>query len=530
MKETFLLYILLIFIILMLVMAAQKLKIAAPLLLVPGGLLLSIVPHLSHISIDPELIFIIFLPPLLYDAAWFTSWKEMWRWRRVISVFAILIVMLTSGVVAFVAHTWIPGFTLALGFLLGGIVSPPDAISATSVMRLVKVPKRLNHILEGESLLNDASSLIIFKFALAAVDTGRFVVHEAIGSFFLVIIMGIATGIIIALGYYAIHRWLPTNPDIDIVLTLTAPYVMYIAAESFHFSGVLAVVSGSLFQSTRNQLFLSPSSRLKGGNVWSTIGFVLNGLVFILIGLELPEIIRQLGSVTLLQAIGYGAGITGVLIVGRLLCTLGSSVFTVFISRWIKTADNRPGWKLPLIFGWAGMRGVVSLAAALSIPFALSNGAEFPQRDLIIFITFVVIVLTLLVQGLTLPALIRKLKLGVDPDYTLSPEERDLQLRKQLTGYSLAFLNEHFPAEVKNNPLLHQLCSRFYTDNDQLQHQGPYVQAEYRDIYLKLLKKQRKYLNELNQSLENDEEIIRKYQTILDLEQEKLSCLYENRN
>jgi NhaP-type Na+/H+ or K+/H+ antiporter len=251
MKETFLLYILLIFIILLLVMAAGKLRIAAPLLLVPGGLLLSSIPHLSHISIDPELIFIIFLPPLLYDAAWQTSWKEMWRWRRVISVFAILIVVLTSGVVAFVAHAWIPGFTLALGFLLGGIVSPPDAISATSVMRLVKVPKRLNHILEGESLLNDASSLIIFKFALAAIDTGRFVAQEAIGSFFLVIIMGIATGVLIALGYYAIHRWLPTNPDIDIVLTLTAPYVMYIAAESLHFSGVLAVVSGSLFQSTR---------------------------------------------------------------------------------------------------------------------------------------------------------------------------------------------------------------------------------------------------------------------------------------
>jgi Na+/H+ antiporter len=529
MKETFLLYILLIFIILLLVMAARKFRIAAPLLLVPGGLLLSSIPHLSHISIDPELIFMIFLPPLLYEAAWYTSWKQMWRWRRVISVFAILIVVLTSGVVALVAHTWIPGFTLALGFLLGGIVSPPDAISATSVMRLVKVPKRLTHILEGESLLNDASSLIIFRFALAAVDTGRFVAHEAIGSFFLVIIMGIATGIGIALGYYAIHRWLPNNPDIDIVLTLTAPYVMYIAAESLHFSGVLAVVSGALFQSTRSQLFLSPSSRLKGGNVWSTIGFVLNSLVFILIGLELPEIIRQLGSVSLLQAIGYGAGITLVLIVGRLLCTLGSSAFTVFISRFITTADNRPGWKLPLVFGWAGMRGVVSLAAALSIPFTLPGGADFPQRDLIIFITFVVIILTLLVQGLTLPALIRKLKLGEDPDYPLSRQERDLQLRKQLTEYSLTYLNQHYPAQVKKNPLLHQLCSRFYTDNDQLQHHGPAVQIEYREIYLRLLKKQRKYLHELNESLENDEEIIRKYQNILDLEQEKLSCLYDTR-
>jgi Na+/H+ antiporter len=423
MKETFILYILVIFLILLLVMGARKLRIAAPLLLVPGGLLLSGIPALSHITIDPELIFMIFLPPLLYEAAWYTSWKEMWRWRRVITVFAVLVVILTSGVVALISTVWIPGFTLALGFLLGGIVSPPDAVSATSVMRLVQAPKRITSILEGESLLNDASSLIIFRFALAAVDTGRFVVHEAIGSFLLVIILGIAMGVAIAMVYYAIHRWLPTSPDIDIVLTLTAPYVMYIAAESLHFSGVLSVVCGSLFLSTRNHQFLSHRSRLRGANVWSTIGFVFNGLVFMLIGLELPEIVHTLGSVTLLQAIGYGAGITAVLIAARLLCTLGSSVFTKFISRYITTADSNPGWKGPLIVGWAGMRGVVSLAAALSIPYALPGGADFPQRDLIIFITFMVIVLTLLVQGLTLPALIRKLKFK-DPTTTSHPNSR----------------------------------------------------------------------------------------------------------
>src|ERR1700744_6793509 len=283
MKEPFILYILVIFLILLLNMGARRLRIAAPLLLVPGGLLLSWIPALSHITIDPELIFMIFLPPLLYEAAWYTSWKEMWRWRRVISVFAVLIVILTSGVVAIVSKAWIPGFTLALGFLLGGIVSPPDAISATSVMRLVRAPKRLMHILEGESLLNDASSLIIYRFALAAVATGRFVFHEALVSFLLVIIMGIAVGVVIAYIYTAIYRWLPTTPDLDIVLTLTAPYVMYLAAESLHFSGVLAVVSGSLYLSTRNYRILSHRSRLRGSNVWSTIGFVFNGLIFILI-------------------------------------------------------------------------------------------------------------------------------------------------------------------------------------------------------------------------------------------------------
>ena len=529
MKETFILYILVIFIILLLVMWAQKLKIAAPLLLVPGGLLLSWIPGLSHIHIDPELIFMIFLPPLLYEAAWYTSWKEMWRWRRVITVFAVLIVVLTSGVVALVAYAWIPGFTLALGFLLGGIVSPPDAVSASSVMRLVKAPKRLTYILEGESLLNDASSLIIFRFALAAVTTGHFVFYEAFGSFLWVITMGVTTGVLIGLVYFALHRWLPTNPNIDIVLTLTAPYVMYIAAESLHFSGVLAVVSGSLFLSARSYKFLSHRSRLRGANVWTTIGFVLNGLVFMLIGLELPEIVRQLGTVTLTEAIGYGTLITFVLIVARLLCTLGSSVFTKFISRYITTADNNPGWRGPLVFGWAGMRGVVSLAAALSIPFTLSGGGDFPQRDLILFITFVVIVLTLLLQGLTLPFVIRRLNLK-DTDHSGSPEEQDLQVRKQLTEYSLAFLEEHYPGKIENNPLLRQLRGRFFTDHDHLEHLSKEVQDEYKTVYLKLLKKQRQFLLDLNKSLANDEEIIRKYQSIVDLEQEKLICLYETQD
>jgi Na+/H+ antiporter len=527
MKEPFVLYILIIFLVLLLVMGARKLRIAAPLLLVPGGLLLSWIPALSHITIDPELIFMIFLPPLLYEAAWYTSWKEMWRWRRIITVFAVLIVILTSGVVALVSWTWIPGFTLAMGFLLGGIVSPPDAVSATSVMRLVRVPKRIVNILEGESLLNDASSLIIFRFALAAEETGRFVFHQALGSFFLVIVMGIGIGLAIALVYYTIHRWLPTSPDIDIVLTLTAPYVMYIAAESMHFSGVLAVVSGSLFLSTHSYQFLSHRSRLRGSNVWTTIGFVLNGLVFMLIGLELPEIVRQLGTVSLMEAIGYGTGITAVLIVARLLCTFGASVWTRFISRYIRTADNNPGLKGPIIIGWAGMRGVVSLAAALSIPYTLASGADFPQRDLIIFITFVVIVLTLLVQGLTLPALVRKLDYK-DPDHELSPELQDLEIRKQLTAFSLNWLKEHCPQKIESNPLLKQLKSSYYADNVQLSAESSAIQEEYKYYYLQLIKKERQFLLDLNKRIDTDEAIIRKYQSILDLEQEKLLFLYES--
>src|SRR4051812_35136517 len=267
MQTTFIQYIFLILIILALVMLANKVKIAYPIILVLGGLLLSLTSVFSNVTIDPELVFFIFLPPLLYEAAWQISWKEFWRWRRVIMSFAFPIVIITSCVIALVSSALIPGFTLGLGFLLGGIISPPDAISATTIMRNVKVPKSHVSIIEGESLLNDASSLIVFRFALAAVITGNFNFGEAATSFLLVIVMGILIGLLIALIFYAIHRWLPTTTNIEIVLSLITPYCMYYAAEHFHFSGVLAVVSGGLLLSNKRQSMLSYRGRIEGVNV-----------------------------------------------------------------------------------------------------------------------------------------------------------------------------------------------------------------------------------------------------------------------
>lgn len=519
MEHAFILYISLILIILFLVMLAEKLRVAYPIVLVIGGLLLSIYSGIPPISIDPEMIFFIFLPPLLYEAAWFTSWKDMWRMRRVIGSFAFIIVILTSLVVAVVSSSLIPGFTLALGFLLGGIVSPPDAVSASTVLKYVKVPKTLSTIIEGESLLNDAASLIVFRFALIAVSTGQFIFREAAFSFVVVIVMGIITGVLIGMAYYAVHRWLPTTPNMDIVLTLTAPYVMYIAAESFHFSGVLSVVSGGLFLSVRSHIILSHRSRLQGINVWSTLGFVLNGIVFMLIGLALPEIVQQLGAVSLKSAIGYGFIITGVLIVTRLLSTLGASVFTTFMSRFITTAESHPGWRGPVIFGWAGMRGVVSLAAALSIPVHLSDGSPFPERNLILFITFMVILLTLVVQGLTLPLVIKWVNIK---DNGHSPAENELMIKKQLTSHLLKFLEEKHSETLKTNTTLQQFKAKI--ENEHL-HSGHDADVEHKDflgIYLQLIAEQRQVLRDLNKQPDIDGELIRKQQGLLDLEEERL--------
>ena len=457
-------YIVLILIIVGLVMMAQKLRVAYPIVLVLGGLLLSFTGGFPTVAIDPDLVFFIFLPPLLYEAAWQTSWKEFWKWRRVIMSFAFPIVILTSTVVAVVSTAVIPGFTLALGFLLGGIVSPPDAISATTIMRTVRLPKVLVSIAEGESLLNDASSLIVFRFALVAIITGQFVFKEAITTFAMVVVMGVLIGLAIGLLVYAIHRYLPTTASIDIILSFVTPYCMYIAAEEFHYSGVLAVVSGGLLLSHKRQTMLTHLSRIQGANVWSTVGFVLNGLIFLLIGLELPAIVSQLNTVSLSKAIGYGLLISGALMITRLFFALGASVFTRFMSRFITVANDNPGWKGPIVLGWAGMRGVVSLAAALSIPVVINQQQPFPQRELIIFITFVVILVTLVFQGLTLPWVIKKV--GIDDfDLQIPEEKQEAIIQQKLAQTALNFLATNYPTELGSNEYVKNLQNRLEVDH-----------------------------------------------------------------
>lgn len=528
MQHLYLQFLALILLILALVMLANKLKLAYPIVLVLGGLALGSVGTLSNITIEPDLVFFIFLPPLLYDAAWQTSWKDFWKWRRVIASFAFIIVILTSCVIAFTSQWLIPGFTLAMGFLLGGIISPPDAISATTIMRRLNAPRNLVSIIEGESLLNDASSLIVFRFAAAAIMTGQFHFGQAAGSFFAVIIMGILIGLAVALVFYAIHRWLPTTTPIEIVLSLITPYCMYYAAESFHFSGVLAVVSGGLFLSHQRSTMLSFESRLQGINVWSVLGFILNGIIFLLIGLELPVIVRQLGNVSLGQAIGYGLLISLILIITRVLCTLGTSLFTTFMSRFITVADARPGFRMPLVFGWAGMRGVVSLAAALSLPVLMDNGQPFPQRNLILFITFVVILVTLVFQGLTLPPLMRFLK--ITDKYEKIPRARqELLIQKKLAWAAVQKIDKDYPQERDETEHLHSLYQKLQAELHVLQQHitepdGNHRAAfeRFRAIYLEMLETQRQLLHDINLLDEFDEELVRKYHTLVDMEEFKI--------
>ncbi|HEY0058526.1 MAG TPA: cation:proton antiporter, partial [Flavisolibacter sp.] len=325
---------------------------------------------------------------------------------------------------------------------------------------------------------------------------------------------------------------LPTTPSIDIVLTLVTPYCMYYAAEHFHFSGVLAVVSGGLFLSGKRQSMLNYRSRIEGINVWTSLVFVLNGLIFLLIGLQLPTISQQLGDVSLSTAIGYGLAISLLLIITRLACTFGAALFTRVASNFITVADANPGWKLPFIAGWAGMRGVVSLAAALSIPVTIGEGAPFPYRNLILFITFVVILFTLVFQGLTLPWLIKKVKLE-DKNQLVPVDEQEIIIQKKLALRSLELLQEKYGSVYDQNPHLKLLFSRFQTEIDF--HSKDTADGgtnrdtlkSYQDIYLDLLEQQRVFLLQINRQSEFDEELIRKYLALIDLEELKLRGRFE---
>lgn len=517
--------------VLFLIMLANKFRISYPILLVIGGLVLSLIPGVPHVRIDPDIIFLIFLPPLLYEAAWFTSWSEFWKWRRVIAMLAFGLVIVTAGCVAFVSNAIIPGFTLALGFLLGGIISPPDAIAATSVLKNVKVPKRLIAILEGESLVNDASSLIVFRFALAAVLSGEFAPGDAVMHFVLAAGMGIAIGVAVACIIYVIHRRLPTTPSVDAALTAMSPYFMYLAAEQFHFSGVLAVVSGGLFLSYRSHKILKRGeSRMQAVGFWSTATFILNGLVFILIGLELPIVITELGDYSVWQAVQYALIISLVAIVVRLLWVFPIAYVPLWFNSRVRADNVNPTWKGPLIIGWAGMRGVVSLASALSIPFLISSGEAFPSRNLILFITFVVILVTLVFQGLTLPLMIRWVNIQeIDVMPPQSQQEAGIQLR--LNKVALALLNEKFQKDIVQNELVGLMKKDMEDDINEIQTRLVSLECDtmakdeierYNQILVELYARQRNELFQLRREEAFSDDAIRKQEAQIDLNEAKI--------
>lgn len=509
----------------LLYLLSQRWKISYPIFLVIGGLGISFIPGIPPINVNPDIVFLIFLPPLLFEAAWYTSWNEFWKWKRSILLLGFGLVLITSVAIAYFSVSIIPGFTLALGFLLGGIISPPDAVAATSVLKGVSMPKRGLTMLEGESLVNDAASLTVFRFALACILTGQFVFQKAATDFIVLAVMGVFVGLAIAHILYLVLRYWAKSSSITTPITLIAPYLMYIVAEQFHWSGVLAVVSGGLFLSFRSNDFLNYHTRMQTKEVWATVGFLLNGFVFILIGLELPVIVAGLEGYSIKESIHYALMISVIVIVARIILVYLVTFIPRLLSPKIRKNEKSPGFKLPFIIGWAGMRGVVSLASALAIPLTLTNGAAFPHRNLILFITFIVILVTLVFQGLTLPIFLKLLKVEEIDDHIPFDQQKEaihLLIAKETVlhmdrKYSKEMADFETIARIKEQ-MERSIRATEQTVTEQKQ-QVASVRKLYKKIMLDLTAFRRMELNKLRATKQYDDEVLRDMENSLDLEE-----------
>jgi CPA1 family monovalent cation:H+ antiporter len=442
---------------------ADRVRFPFSILLVVAGVIIGFIPGFPLLVLDPEVVFLLFLPPLLYDAASHTSWHDFWAEIRPISTLAITLVFFTTIVVASVAHYFIPGFSWPLAFVLGAIVSPPDAAAATSITKGLKLNKRVITILEGESLINDASALIAYRFAIIALSTGSFLFLEAGLQFLLLTFGGIALGIAIGYIFVLIHKKINRNSIVSTSLTLLTPFISYLVAEHLHTSGVLAVVSAGLFMSWRSPEVFSYQTRMRSRSVWDTLIFILNGFVFLLIGQQLPAVLSELEMYSLSRLLSYGLLVSVIVILVRITWVFFGAYYQKAIGQ--KTApdgmtatdnERRDTWKNVMIVAWTGTRGIVSLATALALPLTLAGGRPFPQRSLILFLTFVVIFVTLVVQGLSIPLLIRVL--GVKPASTPDKEEKELQL---FVAQSVAdFIENDFPINLEDS-LKAQIKNRY---------------------------------------------------------------------
>ena len=409
-----------------LLVLAPALRIPYPILLVLGGIALGFVPGMPEVELPPDLVLVAVLPPLLYAGSFFTSLHELRVNLRPIGLLAIGLVVATTVAVAVVAHAAIDGMSWAAAFVLGAIVSPTDPVAATSIARRLGVPRRLVTIIEGESLINDGTALVAYRFAVAAVVTGSFSLWHAGLAFIGSVLGGIAIGLGVGWLIRQLRRRLD-NPPLEITIALLSGYFAYLPAELLNASAVLAAVTVGIYMGAHTSELTTAQTRVQGDAVWEIVVFVLNALLFMLIGLQLPVILDRLSGESASTLIGYGAMVSGTVILVRLVWVFPGAYLPRLLSRRIRERDPYPPWTNPALIGWAGMRGAVSLAAALAVPLTIDTGAPFPQRELILFLTMCVVLATLVGQGLTMPLVIRLL--GLEADRVSEKEEGKARIR-----------------------------------------------------------------------------------------------------
>lgn len=389
---------------------SRKFHLPLELTLLVGSLAIALIPGVPAIHIDSEIIFFVLLPPILFAAAYFTSWSEFKRNMRPISLLALGLVVFTVCGMALVIKLLVPAITWPMAFLFGAIISPPDASAAATVTRKVGFPRRLQTILEGESLINDATALVCYRFALAAIVSGEFHLLESIGLFLIVALGGIAVGLVIA---HLMLRLLIYIGDAsaEALLTLVTAFVCYFTAESLHLSGVIATVAGGLYAGRTLPRWANAETRVEAKAVWNVTLLAMNALVFTMIGLQLPAILQGLGEFQVSQLCVWALILTLAVIAIRFLWVFPATWLPRLLVPGLAKRDPMPPIGVILVLGWTGMRGIVSLAAALALPQTFADGRVFAERPLIIFLAYAVILLTLIIPTITLPQLLRQLKL-----------------------------------------------------------------------------------------------------------------------
>ena len=509
---------------------ARRFGVSYPIALVIFGLLCSLIPRVPNIPLPPAIVFLVILPPLLYIAAWQTSWREFKYNLVSISSLAVFLVFFTAIGVAFAAHWWLPGFDWRLGFLLGAVVSPTDAVAATSIARKVGMPQRVVDLLEGESLLNDATGLLALQFGVQMV-VERTTPSLAAGllQFAWLTLGGILVGVAIGYVVTKLEPWVDDGP-VEIALSLIIPYAAYLAGDAIRASGVIAVVACGLLLSRHSSRLFSPRVRLQALAVWDALEFLLNGLVFVLIGLQLPYVLAGIKGYGKLALVAYGLAFSVILVLLRMAWMYPAARTAWWVrTRIVHQTYQKPALNQVFVVGWTGMRGVVALAAANSLPFTLNDGRPFPERSFIIFLTFSLILVTLVFQGLSLPWMVRALKLAA-PDTGICEEGK---ARHILLETAIGFLRERRDVTQDESDhhlyddLLHQYEHKI-AEIDQCGPDGSFPDqtssgVTIAGIMLDTIRRERQQLNVLRETGRIGDSVHRTLERELDLSESRLA-------
>jgi Na+/H+ antiporter len=505
---------------------ANWLKVPYPIPLVIGGLALGLVPGIPDVHLDPDLVLLVFLPPLLYSSAFFADLRSLRADARAISLNAIGLVLATAGAIAVIAHEMI-GLPWAMSFVLGAIVSPTDPAAATAIMRRVGAPRRMVNVLEGESLFNDATALVAYKVAVGAAVGAGVSASDTTLQFFGDVAGGIAIGLAVGWAIAEVRKRV-TDVNTELSISLFSAYGAFIPAAELGFSGVLAVVTCGVYLGFRAPEIASPESRMQSYAMWSIITFLLNATLFILIGLQLPVIVDGLGGRSAGEVLGYAAVVCAAVIAVRFLWNFIVTFIVRAVDRRPSQLARRASWRSRVVGSWAGMRGAVSLAAALALPLHTDAGAPLPGRDLIQFITFALILVTVVGEGLTLPWLIRRL--GVVEDGT-DEESEEIRARLVIARAALDTVDGLEGADWTRDDTIERV-RRLYEfrrrrfkiragkieDEDGLEQSSLAYQRLMHEIYAA----QRLELVRLRNAREISAEVMRRVERELDLEEQRL--------